>query len=137
MKSCVLELFLMFLSPGQPYGGSEIAKMSTVGQAICKKASTHSTGTQLIFVGCQGPSLFLKSSLSNLHLTKLFVLLKWLPWLIASLSHQPCMFTLTCLSAEFQMLIDINNFQFSWWADLYATLLTHWRFLKKVCYAWR
>lgn len=46
----------MFLSPGQPYGGSEIAKMSTVGQAICKKASTHSTGTQLIFVGCQGPA---------------------------------------------------------------------------------
>lgn len=40
MKSCVLELFLMFLSPGQPYGGSQIAKMSTVGQAICKKAST-------------------------------------------------------------------------------------------------
>lgn len=56
MKSCVLELFLMFLSPGQPYGGSKIAKMSTVGQAICKKASTPPTGTQLIFVGCQGPA---------------------------------------------------------------------------------
>lgn len=56
MKSCVLELLLMFLSPGQPYGGSKIAKMSTVGQAICKKASTPPTGTQLIFVGCQGPA---------------------------------------------------------------------------------
>lgn len=46
----------MFLSPGQPYGGSKVAKMSTVGQAICKKASTPPTGTQLIFVGCQGPA---------------------------------------------------------------------------------
>lgn len=59
-KDCYEKLctrtFLMFLSPGQPYGGSKIAKMSTVGQAICKKASTPSTGTQLIFVGCQGPA---------------------------------------------------------------------------------
>lgn len=59
-KDCYEKLctrtFLMFLSPGQPYGGSKIAKMSTVGQAICKKASTPPTGTQLIFVGCQGPA---------------------------------------------------------------------------------
>lgn len=137
MNSCALELFLMFLSPGQPYGGSQIAKMSTVGQAICKKASTPPHWNTVDSCWMSRPSLFLKSSLSNLHLTRWFVLLKWLPWLIASLSHQPCMFTLTCLSAEFQMLIDVNNFQFSWWADLYATLLTHWRFSKKVCFAWR
>lgn len=54
-KLCTITFFNVFVT-WAAIGGSQIAKMSTVGQAICKKASTPSTGTQLIFVGCQGPA---------------------------------------------------------------------------------
>ena len=126
-----------FFGPKEPYGGPLIATCWICQETwpICQSLQ-HPTGTLLIFVMSK-PTVFLMPSFNSLHLTGPFVLLKWLPWLIASLSHQPCMFTLTCLSAEFQMLIDVNNSQSSGGDELYAILLTHWRRFSKKCLAWR